>query len=106
MITIHKYRIKMIELFRLNLPEGSEVIHVGVQHGIQQMWIRVDTAKPERETLFGVFGTGHDMGKVDEDGNSNPVLGSPHLGSFMLQGGDLVFHLFGGIMTTKLIERG
>lgn len=99
MITIYKYKIQMSELFWLKLPMGAEVIHVAVQHGEPMMWIRLDTALAVRETLFGVFGTGHQMDVPDPQSADeiNPMAKAPHLGSFMLHGGDLVFHLFGGI---------
>lgn len=100
MITIYKYPIKMTELFWLDLPAGSKVIHVDVQRDEPMMWIKVDTVQPLRETIFGVFGTGRQMDAVDEDGNLNPVAHAPHIGSFMLQNGNLVFHLFGGIYSS------
>jgi hypothetical protein len=88
MITIFKYPVQMTEDFTVRLPAGAKVIHVDVQRGQPQMWVRVDTDQPERHQAFGVFGTGHDMSK-------HPVAAAPHLGTFMLE--NLVFHLFGGI---------
>lgn len=99
MITVHKFPIQMSELFWLKLPMGAEVIHVGVQHGQPMMWIRLDTSLAIRETLFGVFGTGQQMDTPDPHYSidTNPMANAPHLGSFMLNEGYLVFHLFGCI---------
>lgn len=90
MITIHKYPIQMSEDFTVRMPAGAKVIHVGVQAEQPFMWAQVDTEQPERDQAFGVFGTGHKM-------NDYRVANAPHVGSFMLAGGVLVFHLFGGI---------
>lgn len=90
MITVFKYPIKMLEEFSVRMPHGAEVIHVGTQRGEPFMWARVDTDKHEMSYDFGVFGTGHDL-------NKSPMGKAPHLGSFMLHGDNLVFHLFGGV---------
>lgn len=99
MITVHKYPIRMFELFTILMPAGAEVIHVAMQNDEPFMWVRVDTNMKLRAYNFGVFGTGHDL-NTNSDPHSpdyNPVALAPHLGSFMMQGGALVFHLFGGI---------
>lgn len=103
MITVHKYPIQMNELFWLKLPAGAEVVHVDVQRGEPMMWIKVNTANCIRETLFGVFGTGHPIDAADPyfPDDINPMFNAPHLGSFMMNGGNLVFHLFGGIYSLR-----
>lgn len=98
MITIHKHQLKMHELFSLKMPAGATMLHVAVQHGIPQLWVRVDTDQPEREYLFGVFGTGHNLNKTMNPADDfNPMSVAPHIGTFMIHNDNLVFHLFGGI---------
>lgn len=98
MITIHKFPIQMTELFQIIMPAGALMLHVDVQRGAPQLWARVDTKQPDRSYDFGVFGTGHDM-EADVNGRMNLIAYAPHVGSFMLQGDSLVFHLFGGLYT-------
>lgn len=89
MITIHKHAVPMEQTFTLDLPEGATFLSVQEQHGVAQMWFRVNTDMPIKAQLFEVCGTGKPllpMGAV-----------WPFLGTFQLDGGALVLHLFGGI---------
>lgn len=97
MITIHKFPVKVTELFKQVMPEGAKFLHVQDQ-GLNgpQMWFKVDTTKRDRVYDFGVFGTGHDMEKGPDE-TVNRMSAAPHLGTFSMHGGALVFHLFGGI---------
>lgn len=89
MITVHKYQVQMSAEFTVALPSGAEFLSVQVQHGEPQMWFRVDTDSPQRLQQFCVAGTGHPIA---------PELSRlPHLGTFQLSDGALVFHLFGGV---------
>lgn len=66
------------------MPVGAEPLCVQVQHGQPCMWARVDVGAPPTTHHFRIAGTGHDLG-------SNT---GRHIGSFQLQGGALVFHVF------------
>ena len=89
MITIYKYRVQLEEVFTVALPEGAEFLSVQVQHGNTEMWFRVDTSRAERAQLFGICGTGAEL--------HPKIQSAPFKGTFQLQGGNFVFHLFGGI---------
>lgn len=89
MITVFKFALPLEEVFTLALPEGAEFLSVQVQAGAPQMWFRVNTAWPWRDQLFGVCGTGQEL-------NSRLAF-APFKGTFQLNDGALVFHLFGGI---------
>jgi hypothetical protein len=66
------------------MPQGAEPLCVQVQHDKAFIWARVAPENPLALHNFRVAGTGHDLGtKVGR-----------HIGSFMLYGGDLVFHVF------------
>jgi meiotically up-regulated gene 157 (Mug157) protein len=89
MIVVYKYKVEMIEAFTIEAPQGTQFLDVQVQHGVAHVWARVDTTKPQATYKFGVAGTGHELlGDL-------PYM--PHVGSFQLGCGSLVFHLFGGI---------
>lgn len=99
MLTIYKYPIQMRELFQVEMPAGAQILHVDLQNGGPFMWVKVDTDQPMKRYNFGVFGTGHDLTKVPESEELNPVAYAPHLGSWLIEGISitLVFHLFGGV---------
>lgn len=88
MPTIFKYPIILQDEFELDLPAGAEFLHLDVQFGEPHLWFRVEPSAPVVRQKFAVIGTG------------NPVYPgydtAPHLGSFQLQGGRLVFHVFAG----------
>lgn len=89
MITVHKYPVQMQAEFTVELPRGAEFLSVHEQNGEPQMWFRVDTSRELAKQVFSIVGTGHPIA---------PELSSlPHLGTFQVAGGSLVFHLFGGI---------
>ena len=88
MITIFKYPVKMSGRFLLEMPQGAQFLSLQVQGDHAQLWFRVDTSRPMRSYEFGVFGTGHEM--------TGDLAYAPHLGTFQLAEGSLVFHAFGG----------
>lgn len=89
MITVHKYPVQMQAEFTVELPRGAEFLSVQEQNGEPQMWFRVDTRREVVRQVFSIVGTGHPIA---------PELSRlPHLGTFQVAGGSLVFHLFGGI---------
>lgn len=82
--TIWKYEIPIADLVEICMPEGAVVLHAGVQHDIPVMWARVDPAARMVVRKFRVAGTGHAL---------EPEVGE-HLGTFLLNGGQLVVHVF------------
>lgn len=89
MITIHKYDVFFGDTFTVEMPEGAEFLSLQVQHGRPQMWFRVDDSRPVRRQVFGICGTGKDI--------PDRVAAAPFLGTFQMEGGALVIHVFGGI---------
>lgn len=89
MFAVYKYPVQMIEDFTVQAPEGALFLDAQVQNGQVQLWARVDTRRPMADYRFGVVGTGHPL----NDFNAR----APHIATFQLAGGDLVFHLFGGL---------
>ena len=87
-LTVWKYEIPMIDAFSLTMPEDAQILTVQVQaapNGVM-MWALVNPQSPPVQRRFRLAGTGH---PIDED--------SPHLrflGTFQLDRGTLVFHVF------------
>ena len=83
MRTIHKFQIPVLDEFTVLMPEGAQILHIAVQRDEPQMWALVDATKPAEQRYFKLRGTGH---LVDFSG--------VHVGSFLMHGGALVFHIF------------
>lgn len=88
MKTIYKYPVDGSEALgdiTLNIPQGGQVLDVQVQGGIPCIWVLVESTKPIVQRVFRIIGTGHRI-------NVNTVL--DYIGTFQLDNGDLVYHLF------------
>lgn len=82
---IYKYELPELGAWiTMHMPDGAQPLCVQVQHGKPYMWARITVGSPPVMHHFRIAGTGHDLG-------SN--VGS-HIGSFQLDGGALVFHVF------------
>ena len=85
MQTIYKYAVTMSDTFTLAMPANAQVLSVQVQHGHPQLWALVDPDAPKQPRTFRVVGTGHPM----EDAGRCRFIGT-----FQVENGYLVFHLF------------
>jgi hypothetical protein len=83
--TIWKFPLVVTNEFSLPLPRGAQFLSVQAQHGDPQTWWLVDPNAPRRARKFRIHGTGHE---VYQPGRLT------FLGTFQLEGGALVFHLF------------
>lgn len=81
--TIWKYAIEPSDNFRVDLPAGAEFLSVQSQFETPQMWWLVDPTAPKAARRFAVHGTGHTIRGV-----------KTYLGTFQMNEGTLVFHLF------------
>ena len=89
MFTIYKYEVPMVQNFTLELPVGAQFLDAQLQGSTVQLWARVNTDAPLRTYRFGVHGTGHELNDF--------TAVAPHIATFQLFAGGLVFHLFGGL---------
>ena len=87
MKTIWKFGISPGNPFRVTMPKGARIIHVETQQNRPCFWAEVDTEAEAEERFFETFGTGHQM-------PTDMGLEREHVGSFLLDGGTLVFHLY------------
>lgn len=84
---IWKYEITPDDRVQIEMPEKAEILSVQVQKGIVCIWALVNTENKTETRCFEVFGTGH---KVPVDMG----ISRKFIGTFQMDGGDLVFHLF------------
>jgi hypothetical protein len=91
--SVYKYPIPITDNVTIDLPVGAEILSVGVQKGVNVhgypeavcLWALVTPASPVERRRFRVVGTGHPI-------SSNENL--KFIGTVMLEGGALVFHVF------------
>lgn len=86
METIWKYELEVVGSQEIKLPTGFEVLSVQVQNGIPCLWVRVDALRPTHKTEIIIHGTGHPV----------PDTTGKYLGTFQMNGGALVWHVFLG----------
>jgi hypothetical protein len=81
---IYKYPLTGVTT-TIDLPKGAKVLSFQVQRGNACIWVLLDIGPVELETrTFRFWGTGHPMEDV-------PMK---YIGTFQLDEGSLVFHLF------------
>lgn len=84
MHTIFKFELTPQHLQNIPIPENSKILWVATQFERAWLWVEVDPESPRVIRLFSVYGTGEPI----PPGNRN------YIGSFMLRGGSLVFHVY------------
>lgn len=82
--TIWKYPLKIYEVQIISMPATAKVLSVQVQGDVPCIWALVDTDEKNVERTFILQGTGLEC--------TCDLLG--YIGTFQLQGGRLVYHLF------------
>lgn len=88
MKTIWKYELNPGNPYVIGMPEGAEILTVQVQNNVPCIWAKVDTEAELEERIFYVFATGQE---IDLDGQDVYLA---YIGTFQLNGGSLVFHVF------------
>ncbi len=83
--TIWKFPLAMTVQQKVSMPVGARILHVGTQGDSVCLWALVDPSRDTNDRTILVAGTGHpiEMNGADD-----------YIGTFMLHGGTLVFHVF------------
>lgn len=84
MTRVYKYPLPLGDWVSVTMPVGAVPLCVQTQHEVPCLWARVTIGAPPVSHHFRIAGTGHDLGQN---------VGK-HVGSFQLDGGALVFHVF------------
>lgn len=82
---VFKYPIPMDDEFQLRLPRNAELLHLDSQNDAPVLWALVEPGAATEIRQFRLAGTGH---PID---TQQPLR---HVGTVLLRGGSLVFHLF------------
>jgi len=89
MKTIYKYPFRPTDRIVIDMPEGAEILCVQMQHGTPQVWAVVNPDAMPKARVLCLRGTGHAM-----KGNEGH-----YVGTFQMDGGMLVFHLFEAVQS-------
>lgn len=81
-MTIWKFELPIDGV--VEMPASSEVLCVQTQYGKPCLWVKVNTTAPKVVRQFAIVGTGHQM----------PMPHGRYVGTFQLDEGSLVFHVF------------
>jgi len=81
---VWKFEIPECDAFNINAPGEIKWLDAQVEHGIPFVWGVVSTDSPPISHVLFLRGTGHPFTGQEGD----------HIGSFQLDNGALVFHLF------------
>lgn len=96
MKTIWKVEIKPWDRVSVELPEGADILTVQLQNGLPHIWALVDDQKEIKMVEIYVFGTGQLV--------PNHVTLEDYIGTYQMNDGKLVYHLFRTNKETKLIK--
>lgn len=83
--TIWKFSLALEGLISLNMPEGAEILHFGMQGNVPTIWALVNEERPAAVRSFQLMGTGHEL--VELDGFPPAYIGTCFHGPY-------VWHLF------------
>lgn len=81
---IWKYKIGLTDRQSVIMQSGPKILFVGVQGESIYLWAEVDPETTKQPRLISVYGTGHAM--PDNPGR--------YIGTFMLDFGRFVFHVY------------
>ena len=71
----------------VEMPRGAEILHVDAQGDRMFVWAIVVPEQPLARYSFIVLPTGGEV--------TWPLRDIPHIGTLLMRGGSLVFHVFG-----------
>jgi len=83
--TIWKFPIATVDLQKVMMPRGAEILTVQTQVDTVCLWALVDPSAKSEERLIETFGTGQPIENQQE---------REYIATYQLEGGDLVFHVF------------
>ncbi len=100
MLTIWKFPLSVDDVQTVAMPQGARILTVQVQQGQPCLWAAVDSEQPVKPRTIRMYGTGHPIDPedcyhwpLDGPGPRVPLPGG-FIGTFQLNGGLLVFHVF------------
>lgn len=91
---IYKYPLQLTDAQELRLPEGAEILSVGISEGQVVVWAHVNPSNTECYVPITIAGTGNPLEIVQGE--------TKFLGTVIQTGqwGNLVWHVFEGLYRT------
>jgi len=89
MKTIFKYPVPLEDAFKLRLPKEAVILSFQCQNGVPCIWAMVENAHINEDRKFRLYGTGHPIANIPQDGNLH-YIGTTQ----QSQTPPLVWHLF------------
>lgn len=86
---IFKYELKVEDSCNISMPNGATILSLQVIDEKPYIYACVDESSKTIERTFLTFGTGHTL-----PFDNMIYSGMEYLGTYQLQGGALVFHVF------------
>lgn len=87
-MTIWKYPLLAKTEQIITIPQGARILTVQTQNGFPCLWAMVDQSKGKVRRVVYTYGTGHPI--------STEYCTMDYVGTFQLDNGGLVFHVFIG----------
>lgn len=84
--TVWKFPLEIKDFQNILMPKGAKIIHVDAQNDVPCIWALVDAKEDTESRSFLIHGTGHNI--------EYPLSRINHIGSFQLDGGSFVGHVF------------
>lgn len=84
---IYKYSFEVQDKVTIRIPRNSTILIVQTQRDTPCLWALVDPDEELCDFVFRIFGTGHPI---------DPDLIGDYIGTFQMDEGRLVFHIFHG----------
>ena len=84
MQTIYKYPLQLTDEQEIHMPKGAKILTIQTQKGYPCLWVQVDDKQPQTPRTIITRGTGHPI----------PDSTLLYLGTYQLDGGALIFHVF------------
>jgi len=85
MQTIWKFPLQIQDRTLIRIPEGAKILCVQIQNEAPCLWALVrQTDGPKQSRVFRIYAKGHQHEKIS----------GTYIGTFQLDGGALVFHVF------------
>jgi len=66
-IKIHKFLIESGDTNIIKMPEGTEILHCGLQRSMWCLWVKLDINKPMISRIINVYETGESMRYPEEE---------------------------------------
>lgn len=81
---VFKYGVECADTFTIELPKNASILSLQIQNYMPYIWVLVNEEMPMETRRFRLVGTGHDI--------KERII--EFIGTFQMQDGKLVFHLF------------